>query len=244
MEQTLCKTCSGPITSEWRRDKKTIFSSPLLYCCRSCCNKKTITDQTKNKISESLLRNYSAISKHQRFEDRKCLDCDKIISVNKVTPPYKGRCPQCRSIRKKNKEDLYYEGTFIEDECVICKKNFKRSIKNGKMPLCSPKCKGLHKMQKNDANRKELFKNGKIKYRRFIRRILIETKGHVCVICHNTEWNSQPIPIQVDHIDGNAANNFPDNLRMVCYNCAAQLPTFSGRNRGRGRKSRGLKAYE
>lgn len=42
----------------------------------------------------------------------------------------------------------------------------------------------------------------------------------------------------LDHIDGDAANNRRDNLRMVCPNCDSQLPTFKSRNRGKGRHSR------
>lgn len=244
MIQTLCKTCNGPIISEWRKDKKTISTSPLSYCCRSCCNKKTVTDETKSKISKALLKSHSSTPKDHRVEDRKCLDCEKIISVSKVTPLDKGRCQECRATRKKKKEDLYYENTFIETECTICKKQFERSTKNGNASVCSPKCKGMYKLEQNDLRRRKLFTNGKIKHRPSIRRILLSNNGHVCSICNGTEWSNQLIPLQVDHIDGDASNNFPSNMRLVCYNCAAQLPTFTGRNRGKGRKSRGLRSHD
>ena len=103
---------------------------------------------------------------------------------------------------------------------------------------------GEYKRKNTQATRETLFRQGKLKYRRRIRAILLEQHGNVCQICKNTTWNNQPIPLQVDHMDGNAANNLPNNLRMICHNCDALLPTFAGKNKGNGRKSRGLKSYE
>lgn len=71
-----------------------------------------------------------------------------------------------------------------------------------------------------------------------LRKYLIQLRGYKCCICHLEEWMGEPIPLVLDHIDGNSDNNFPDNLRLVCANCDRQLPTSKGGNRGNGRKSR------
>ena len=66
-----------------------------------------------------------------------------------------------------------------------------------------------------------------------IRRYLAESKEG-CWECGITQWNDKDIIIEVDHIDGNAANNNVDNLRCLCPNCHSQTDTF--RNKG-GRRS-------
>jgi hypothetical protein len=57
-------------------------------------------------------------------------------------------------------------------------------------------------------------------------------------------WLGKPIPLEVDHIDGNHKNNFPENLRFVCCNCGAQLETYKGKNKGNGRKNRKMKSSQ
>jgi hypothetical protein len=56
-------------------------------------------------------------------------------------------------------------------------------------------------------------------------------KQHKCESCGITEWNGQPAPIELDHIDGNRYNNTLQNLRVLCPNCHAQTPTYRGRNK-------------
>lgn len=70
------------------------------------------------------------------------------------------------------------------------------------------------------------------------KRYLLETHGRICNICLSTEWFGNPIPLVLDHIDGNSDNWFVSNLRFVCPNCDALLPTFKGRNKGNGRHKR------
>lgn len=53
---------------------------------------------------------------------------------------------------------------------------------------------------------------------------------HKCYKCNNTEWNDQPIPLELEHIDGNNQNNELSNLTILCPNCHAQTLTYRGRN--------------
>lgn len=53
---------------------------------------------------------------------------------------------------------------------------------------------------------------------------------HKCVQCKLTEWNGQPIPIQIDHINGDHWDNRLENLRFLCPNCHAQTDTYCGKN--------------
>ena len=57
------------------------------------------------------------------------------------------------------------------------------------------------------------------------------------------EWNSCPLPLILDHVNGNRSDNSPDNLRFLCPNCDSQLPTKGGRNKGRIR-NKSVRGYE
>jgi hypothetical protein len=51
-----------------------------------------------------------------------------------------------------------------------------------------------------------------------------------CCRCHLDEWQGEPIPLELDHINGEHDDNRLGNLRLLCPNCHALTDTYRGRN--------------
>lgn len=66
--------------------------------------------------------------------------------------------------------------------------------------------------------------------RRLLREGIFEPR---CNKCRGTEWLGEPIPLELEHRDGNPTNNQLSNLELLCPNCHAQTPTYRSRNRKR-----------
>ncbi len=55
-----------------------------------------------------------------------------------------------------------------------------------------------------------------------------------CSLCGTERmWRDRPLPLEVDHIDGNWRNNRPQNLQLLCPNCHSTTDTYRGRGKGR-----------
>ncbi len=64
--------------------------------------------------------------------------------------------------------------------------------------------------------------------KRLLKEGILERK---CSCCGLTEWLGKPIPIELDHINGDNANNSLTNLRLLCPNCHALTDTYRGKNK-------------
>lgn len=119
--------------------------------------------------------------------------------------------------------------------CLACGKEIPWKGYSYNHKYCDNKC------QQNLARQQthQRLLEGQIAVRGTIRKALKRIE-HKCSSCGLTEWLGQPIPLEVDHIDGNAGNNSYNNVRLLCPNCHGLTDTWKGRNRGSGRAARGL----
>lgn len=69
------------------------------------------------------------------------------------------------------------------------------------------------------------------RHKQTLKQYLIREYGHHCWNCGLSEWMGKPISLEMDHIDGNNANNDLSNLRILCPNCHSQTPTFRNNKR-------------
>lgn len=56
-------------------------------------------------------------------------------------------------------------------------------------------------------------------------------KPAACELCGLQAWRGEPLPLMLDHINGEPTDNRLENLRILCPNCHALTPTWCARNR-------------
>lgn len=130
----------------------------------------------------------------------------------------------------------------MRSTCLQCSLDFEYGHSStGK--FCSNQCSGLYK---SAEHKKKFFDGLLIKIDRpTARRYLAEERGYKCEIvgCSVSEWAGKPITLHVDHVNGDASNNHPTNLRLICPNCHSQTEFLGAANKGRGRGSLGIAKY-
>lgn len=127
-----------------------------------------------------------------------------------------------------------------EVTCENCGK-VKNQAKSTRGKYCSVACQHEFSLK----SRAEIWLAGNLVCtNQALRRIIGLIRGYCCDVCGISSWNEKNIVLEVEHKDGNSANNSPENVCLICPNCHSQTSTYKGANRGNGRHYRRVRYAE
>jgi len=159
-------------------------------------------------------------------------------------------CTNCdKEFNKHNSQILKTKNNFCSSSCSATYNNKKRVNKScencggilnrSDRKYCGKECANEHRYLK----RIEVALDNKSFSGRLAKKYLLKTSSS-CSVCNRKTWNGEPIPLEVDHKDGNSENRDIRNIRLICPNCHSQTPTYKGRNKGNGRHFRRVRYKE
>lgn len=168
------------------------------------------------------------------IERKYCLNCGNLISVGSLSKHDYQRKKFCNNscsasynnkLRDKKKKYCLFCGTEIP-------------LKN---TFCSIKCHREYEHSEYIKRWKIGLENGIIgndwkEISTHIRRYIFEKFDCKCAKCGWSEINpfTGTLPLEIEHIDGDATNNSEENLILLCPNCHSLTATYRGANKGHG----------
>lgn len=125
---------------------------------------------------------------------------------------------------------------IMGNKCINCG----ISIKSPK--YCSQNCKLEYEQRQWEEKWFSGEENGNVgkmwrEASKRVRTYLFKKYDSKCAVCGWGEINpfTGNIPLEIEHIDGNADNTTPENVTLLCPNCHSLTKTYRGANRGHGR---------
>lgn len=162
-----------------------------------------------------------------------CLFCKIPLSYDKRQNDY---CSQSCSAKLLNTSRGFILSENKIFNCLFCKKDF-RAKGTDEHKYCSRKCMASYWWQES---KQQLLSDGYDKsYNHHLsKRYLLELNNGTCQICNLFEWLGKPMPLVLDHINGNSDDGSLTNLRVICNNCDALTDFYKSKNKGNGRARR------
>ena len=189
--------------------------SDIIYSHCLHCNKKLGKRQRKycSLLCSRTVNGF--IKKEIIRENSHCLNCNK-----KLTGRYQKKYCSVSCGTK------YSAQKYTSKKCNYCKDYFLPYYSAQK--FCSRKCFNLNRKYQT----KQRILNGTCTKTNSIKDYLIKKNGHQCEICNLIEWNSQSIPLDIHHINGDSSDNNLSNLIILCPNCHRQTDNYGFKNFG------------
>ena len=106
--------------------------------------------------------------------------------------------------------------------CICCNKEFRWMPSQSKGKYCSNDCQITYRLNEAIASGVYTKSNAKSYFKR--------NTEYKCSCCGISEWNGKELRLQIDHIDGNNANDRIENYRYLCPNCHTQTDTWGVKN--------------
>jgi len=223
LKKTICPLCKKSISVS--RFKKHYNSCKKYNICLNCGNKTKNPKFCNNRCSAIYNNKHS--KKLRKSQDEQ-------IRNGKRNKEYRKQQSlinkEINEKRKKSKKRL----------CLYCGK------KINSFKYCNNTCKSnyIKKVKIEKWLNGELSGTKKDGYEKFVKDYLLEKFDNKYSLCGWGEMNpyTKTIPLEIDHINGDAFNSRPENVTLLCPNCHSLTKTYRGANRGNGRRSY-LKKY-
>lgn len=160
--------------------------------------------------------------------EKTCAQCGSIFQY--MGTPKQRFCSQSCSVTYSNTRAPRRKGKPRETEkCLQCSFPLKLSSKK----YCSVVCQTTYRrdkvLEKWKSSPEEI--TGLLPFS--VREYLLSSANYCCSQCGWGEVHSVTgkVPIEIDHINGDACDNRPENLRVLCPNCHSLTSTYRALNK-------------
>lgn len=165
------------------------------------------------------LRHIKAVNLYEATP-KLCEYCFKPLEYRKRKYKY---CSRHCSVTVNNNGVVRNGDIRVEKACAAC----------GNITLnpkyCSRLCYGANKhLQAVKAIEDGTFKS--VACSDTLKKYLIKKRGRSCEQCGLSVWQTNPIPLNIHHIDGDGSNNSLHNVQLLCLNCHGLTDNFGTKN--------------